>query len=105
MILSPVEGLKCKLGLHCNLLLVRGWLKSQLCGGDETGQCGGGDREEDEREAASYNGQSLSPSLRPSRGNSRARSATDSSNHMPKSTRGPYHTISDQTTQHPRHSP
>ena len=32
--------------------------------GEETGQCGGGEREEDERKAESYNGQSLSPSLR-----------------------------------------
>ena len=38
--------------------------ESRLCGGDETGQCGGGDREDDERKAASYNGQTLSTTLR-----------------------------------------
>ena len=30
--------------------------ESQLCGGDESGRCGGCDRDEDERKAASYNG-------------------------------------------------
>ena len=34
--------------------------ESQLYHGDDTGQCGGGDGEEDERKATSYNGQVLS---------------------------------------------
>lgn len=39
------------------------WYKGQLCGGDGTGQCGGSDREEDEREAESCHWQPLSSSM------------------------------------------
>ena len=37
--------------------------EGQLCSGDGTGQCGGGDGEEDEREAESYHSQPLSSSM------------------------------------------
>ena len=51
------------------------------------------DRAEDDRKAASYNGQSLSPS------------ATDSFNHVPQGAcRELFHTISDKTIQHRHHS-
>ena len=63
-------------------------------------KCGGGDREEDERKAASYNGQSLSPSLR---------QAEATQEHVQPRTRPTtclkalgelFNTISDQNTQH-----
>ena len=78
--------------------------ESWLCGGDETGQCGGGDREEDERKAASYNGQTLSISLRRAEATQAHVQLQTHPTSCLKALGGLFHAISDRTIKHLHHS-